>query len=673
MQQARSTSPPRPPTSPSPVRPAGGEIARIRADEASARATQERLAEARRPEYMKRTSRGDGQSSTDVPALGIAETPVKGRRIELWGFQETSEESFEERLMAGGYGGYGSTAPERATTPPNAPSRALEWANSLTPGPRGSSSNIAQEDAPPDSPADEREARKRRRLGAFCRAHTRVNTSLHPVEVEGKGRVLLDVSAEEVPELLEELQSSTTGKKRGGKKRRRGGPGSRGGKARAVREEAKPTRVREGVPLDWPDEEFPWNVRTHERRELEAAEEADRMRSIKRFLDEDSDAASSEDGHQDKDGSPKESDHHLGAPSTQRHHYGRGKMVPVPHREGTSLQKIFVPSDPADARAALLSKQSVRAVAARRRMRVHPITNSDGEEILCICRGRDDGRELVQCDDCRTWYHLECLGINNTAELGREEDPWFCHNCVALMNGLTSSEPTFALVEEEKSPLRRRRDPLFYETLQESPAIADWRFNPNGPGPTTPKANPSRTMAIDVYTRSSQGSRNGPQTPRNSSATTGRVRVYTTPGSDERIFQDDVSPFDPASTPSRGVRVGASVSSVFATPKWQIRVPPTYASSPYRDGTDPGGGGGGGGDGSGSAQSSSSPFRVLPHEDTPVDRSAPRPSLALPSKRAQESPLMGRGGVVRGRPHPQDSPVPLGRKGKERQGGGARR
>jgi hypothetical protein len=127
-----------------------------------------------------------------------------------------------------------------------------------------------------------------------------------------------------------------------------------------------------------------------------------------------------------------------------------------------------------------------------------------------------------------------------------------------------------------------------------------------------------------------------------------------------------ISPFDPASTPSRGVRVGASVSSVFATPKWQIRVPLTYSPSPYRNGTDPGGGGG-----SGDA-SSSSPFHVLPHEDTPVDRSAPRPASGLPSKRVQESPLMGRGGVVRGQPHPLDNPVPLGRKGKERQGGGRR-
>jgi hypothetical protein len=110
---------------------------------------------------------------------------------------------------------------------------------------------------------------------------TRVKTSLHPVQVEGKGRVLIDVGTEEVSELLEELQSSTMGKRRGGKKQRRGGPGSRGGKTRTMREEAKPPRPREGVSLDWPDEEFPWNVRTHERRELEAAQESDQMKWIR--------------------------------------------------------------------------------------------------------------------------------------------------------------------------------------------------------------------------------------------------------------------------------------------------------------------------------------------------------------------------------------------------------
>ncbi|KAH9172831.1 hypothetical protein EDB89DRAFT_1962440 [Lactarius sanguifluus] len=540
MQKASSTSPPPlRPSLPSPTRPPG---ARIKEDEASARAAQQHA------------------SSADMPGLGIAETPVK------------AEESFEELLMAGGYGGYGSTAPERATAPP-APSRALEWASTFTPGPRGSSSTSAQEDTVPDGPINEREARKRRRLEAFRRVPTRVKTSLHPVEVEGKGRVLLDVGTEEVSELLEELQSSAAGKKRGAKKRRRVGPGSRGGKTRTVKEETKPPSVREGVPLDWPDEEFPWNVRTHERRELEAAEEADRMQWIGKFLDEDSDAKSSE-AAQDED-----------------HEHGR--MIP---RDGTSPQRILLPSDPADARAALLSKQS--------------------------------------CDDCRTWYHLECLGIGDIAELGREEDPWYCHNCVTLMSNLPASEPTFA-------PTNRTR----------------------------------AAAAVESSSRSSFGSRNGPHTPRNSSASAERVRVYTTtPGADERIFHhhhhhdsdDNTSPFDPTSTPSRGMRVGASVGSVFATPKWQVRAPPppplTHGPpSPHHDRT------------VGSALPLlSSPYRASPthHEDTPVDRSAPRPPF--PSKRMQESPLTGRGAVVRGYPYPQGSPAPLGRKGKERQGTGRR-
>lgn len=377
------------------------------------------------------------------------------------------------------------------------------------------------------------------------------------------------------------------------------------------------------------------------------------MKWIRRFLDEDSDAASSEGGTLNEDTLERESDRG-GSPPPQQ---GRGKIIPLSIREGMRSQKIFIPSDPADARAALLSKRSVRAVAARRRLHVKPFADGDGEEILCICRGRDDGRELVQCDDCRTWYHLECLGIKDIADLGREEDPWYCHNCVTLR--LPISEPTFAPVEEEP-PLRRRRDPLFFETLQESPASVDWRLQPHGPSPTTPKANPTRTAAGEPHTRSSLGSRNGPQTPRNSSATTERVRVYTTPGAEERIFQDDISPFDPASTPSRGMHVGASVGTVFTTPKWQIRGPPVYSISPYRNGIEPEG-----------VAPSSSPYRMLPHEDTPVDRTAPRPSV-MASKRMQDSPLMGRGSAVRGHPHAQDSPVPLGRKGKERQGGGRR-
>jgi hypothetical protein len=86
--------------------------------------------------------------------------------MELWGFQETSEESFEDH-------------------------RACSNGQPLSPQ---GSSTIAQEDGLLDGPTNEREARKRRRLEAFRREPTtRDKTSLNPVQVEGEGRVLLDV------------------------------------------------------------------------------------------------------------------------------------------------------------------------------------------------------------------------------------------------------------------------------------------------------------------------------------------------------------------------------------------------------------------------------------------------------------------------------------------------
>ncbi|KAH9036646.1 hypothetical protein EDB85DRAFT_2142996 [Lactarius pseudohatsudake] len=545
--------------------------------------------------------------------------------------------------------------PNEPTAPP-APSRALEWASTFTPGPRGSSSTSVQEDAVPDGPINEREARKRRRLEAFRRVPTRVKTSLHPVEVEGKGRVLLDVGAEEVSELLEELQSSAAGKKRGAKKRRRVG-------ARIPRRE------------DAYDEEFPWNVRTHERRELEAAEEADRMRWIGKFLDEDSDAKSSE-AAQDEDVPPIRLDHADPPPPVQHEH---GRMIPSRSRDGTSPQRILLPSDPADARAALLSKQSVRALAARRRLRVQSSADGDDEEILCICRGRDDGRELVQV---RRLSDVVSPGVS-----------WDRRHCGAGARGRPVVLPQLRHLDEQ---LARPPSPSSHQSRKKSPHDgggtrsssrrcktpqqgSDWRIPLHGPGgPTTPKTNRTRAAAAaaaESSSRSSFGSRNGPHTPRNSSASAERVRVYTTtPGADERIFHhhhhdsdDNISPFDPTSTPSRGMHVGASVGSVFATPKWQVRAPPPLPPpppsmhappSPHHDHRTVGS----------ALPLLSSPYRT--HEDTPVDRSAPRPPF--PSKRMQESPLTGRGAVVRGYPYQQGSPAPLGRKGKERQGTGRR-
>lgn len=70
-----------------------------------------REAEKRRPDYLKRAKRTLSEADPNYleeeeneRSIGIMESPQKGRRLKL--FQETSEESFEESLMAGGYGRY---------------------------------------------------------------------------------------------------------------------------------------------------------------------------------------------------------------------------------------------------------------------------------------------------------------------------------------------------------------------------------------------------------------------------------------------------------------------------------------------------------------------------------------------------------------------------------------
>ena len=95
---------------------AGGEMERLRQVMLENRLAQIKEAEHRRPDYLKREKRAVHNTDFEVSekpsqgendrtgVIGIVDSPNKGRRLTL--FQETSEESFEESLMAGGYGRY---------------------------------------------------------------------------------------------------------------------------------------------------------------------------------------------------------------------------------------------------------------------------------------------------------------------------------------------------------------------------------------------------------------------------------------------------------------------------------------------------------------------------------------------------------------------------------------
>lgn len=420
----------------------------------------------------------------------------------------------------------------------------------------------------------EEEKRKKARLAAFLDPPrgSSSTTQLLPVEVEGCGRVLMRVEPSEP-----QTPPKPTPKAKRSRKRKK--------LLADMKQEVDKRSVAapEDSTIDepnWPDTEFPWRSRLMAQDGLSSAEREERLRYIESFLDRDSD---SDDVEERRPSSSRCGPDEVSSRSLRP---GRGKMYPLlshyKDRRRGSTRLSVIPSDPADAKTALLCKKSVRAVQLRllRRRNTDRTTDSDNSEAVCVCQRQDDGRALVQCDACQTWYHLECIGIRSASELGREEDPWFCANCVKVKTPppvvVPLSEPTFVPTDDEEhdvnSGLPEGYTPLFLNAgLNPSPATP-WTRSVRAP--MTP---PRSQHAQAVHTSSesswdeppSSSSRGDPRTPQfnTASAFGDMVRVYgMTPGrSLEPSSLADIGepPFDPTSTPSRGIRFGLP----FTTPK----------------------------------------------------------------------------------------------------------
>ena len=320
---------------------------------------------------------------------------------------------------------------------------------------------------------------------------------------------------------------------------------------------------------NWPDSEFPWRIRSEERAEIAKAEEAERLRWIEKFLDRDSDEE--DDNDEEEDISVSWGETHIELPTSGK---GGGKMVPLmanPTNPNTlpRSRNTFHLSDPADARAALMSKRSVRALFYQQQQRASRQNddNESNEEVVCVCNGQDDGRELVQCDGCQIWYHLHCIGIKSVAELGREEDPWYCDQCSRTVLTRTqspafapASEPTFVKMNDEPTTIPSFDLPFFQPPFQDSP-ITSWSSQPSATPTQAYPLGPSFTPES-----SWNNLKHSPSTPH---VPLHEVRPYATPGLFEG-FGEAESPFDPTSTPSRGIKFAAP----FATPKnslWSMR------------------------------------------------------------------------------------------------------
>jgi len=643
---------------PVPQRPVGGEMHRIRLQAAADQAARQHETEARRPDYLIRSHRPSLEFDFDNfempeppidsanPNLGVTESPVKGRRIAL--FQETSEESFEQSLLAGGYPRYGNTpAYSEPQTPVDSKGKsilsqkAMDWLSQSTPAGPGVASSSTEIET--DWVPSEKEIKKRKRMVAFEEATT-PSRPLYPLVVEGHGRLLYNVPLEGIP--LGEPEAPPA--------KKRGKIGRKKGKASAnlatpkknSQASSEPAHEDAAVPRpNWPDEQFPWSMRAQERAQTSQREHAEKMRIIERYFDRNSDEDSDDE------------DQTLGPPVHTEDpdeelpiRRGRGKWAGLKENpndpEVKNPSRIFLPCDPGDARAALISKRSIRKWRYARMQRRQ---KEKEEEIVCICHGKDDGRELVQCDECRTWYHLRCIGIRNVSDLGNEDDPWYCERCLDLPipSSDPAAEPTFVPTDERPSRSASRDNLFFPSSLQASPT------GPLVPpqAPKTPTRARDRTESTFPSRSSFADSSRGPTTPMSSAHS---PHIYQTP----TIFDDpntDESPFDPTSTPSRGIKIGWPYAtpkgqSIFTARSGQMRTPSRpprhlrkYSGDPPL-GVDESGG--------------PSPYRptTFAYDDTPVRRSRPaREERSLPMQRRlwdtpqdirsiggglQESPIM---------------------------------
>ncbi|KAF8510797.1 hypothetical protein BU17DRAFT_69887 [Hysterangium stoloniferum] len=490
-----------------------------------------RVKRARVDEVNSEDAVPEKEGSKAKESLGVTATPVRGRRLKLYQpvplpvLSQTPSVLGEPSAVpaAGAAGAHnGEDTSEEPKTPPllyppaySLAIRAIDW---RTP-------NKEPQQQQQQHMEDGRITA--RRLDAFraTRPSGR-GRKLKGIELAGRGRVIIDVGKPDIGGLFEALQVVNMPN---------------------LEEEVDDESPHEDG-TQWPDKEYPWSESERQRDELEETERKRRLARIERFLERESE--SDEDDNDCIAGLSLGYDSSSPPPRPR----GRGKTIalnPTP-RKGKAKSKSKVPSRmlfgaaTADARHVLMSKKHVRAVAERLRQR--RLAEEEEGVVMCICQNGDDGRAMVRCDACRTWYHLVCMDIHDPDELGEE---WFCWKCLPDADNAPVEpvvrEPTFVPSRLDSPPRAGVGDQPFYQYLEPSPMLASPVAASRTAGPSTPYI-PHR-QGYDEY---------------------------------------EHAPFDPTSTPSRGLKFPgpAPVTPRRQAPFWGTPRTPLMNTSPAAWGSD---------------------------------------------------------------------------------------
>lgn len=158
-------------------------------------------------------------------------------------------------------------------------------------------------------------------------------------------------------------------------------------------------------------------------------------------------------------------------------------------------RRMLFDAPTSDALQVLLSKKRVRGLAHRAFSRRLGKEEEEEGVVRCICHTGDDGRGMVRCDACRGWYHLVCMAIGDEDELGEE---WFCFRC----EGQKTRIPTFAPDRPLSPPRSDVGDQPLYQPARRSPIppASPTTRTDESYAPFDPTSTPSRGLRFPVVT-----------------------------------------------------------------------------------------------------------------------------------------------------------------------------
>eukprot|EP01156_Anaeramoeba_ignava_P011671 Anaeramoba_ignava/a484393_15.p1 GENE.a484393_15~~a484393_15.p1 ORF type:complete len:142 (-),score=52.47 a484393_15:67-465(-) len=75
---------------------------------------------------------------------------------------------------------------------------------------------------------------------------------------------------------------------------------------------------------------------------------------------------------------------------------------------------------------------------------LHSSSEESNDIIQCICGNNFSRGEMVQCDSCKIWQHIDCLGFKSGNDL---PDFYFCQKCKSKFKKQNETEPFEKKVE----------------------------------------------------------------------------------------------------------------------------------------------------------------------------------------------------------------------------------